>query len=238
MEGVPPDLEPDVIMKKKGKNAKLKNKLKFVQDSESNQLIDSSQAKSVSSLVNKFESEALPISSIIPSEAGNAENSKLVSMAFDSPPVVKNEAILPNCSNLNPQFPPDVANLKNHVSPCLFNTECSSPSVIFHGSVNPTKVVTDSIEVLSQSVVEFEKDIAQLCSPGEKNYMIAFWNGLSVKEKERFVHGLRFTKKKYNNGIEADEDKMDAIDDVKKISLVSQRNEILMNWKDLSDKEK
>ncbi|KAL7586020.1 hypothetical protein Lser_V15G46368 [Lactuca serriola] len=288
MEGVPPDLEPDIIMRKKGKNAKVKNKLKIVQDSDSMQLIDSSQAKSVSSLVNKFESEAIPISSIIPSEAGNADNSKLVSMTFDSLSEVKNEVILPNCSksnlqfppdvanlknhdspclfnsensklvsmaldsplavknediipnssNLNPQYLPDVANLKNHVSPCLFNTECSSPSVIFHSSLNPTKVMTDSIEVLSQSVVEFEKDIVQLCSPGEKNSMIAFWNGLSVKEKEGFVHGLRFTKKKYNNGIETDDDKMDAIDDVKKISLVSQRNEILMNWKDLSDKKK
>ncbi|CAI9288728.1 unnamed protein product, partial [Lactuca saligna] len=66
----------------------------------------------------------------------------------------------------------------------------------------------------------------------------AFWNGLSVNEKEGFVHGLRFTKKKYNNGIEADEDKVDAIDDVKKISLVSQRNEMLLNWKDLPDKKK
>ncbi|CAI9283424.1 unnamed protein product [Lactuca saligna] len=238
MEGVPPDLEPDVIMKKKGKNAKSKNKLKFVLDADSNQLNDPLKAKSVTSLVNKFESEANPITSKIPSEAGNSENSKLVSMVLDSSPVVKNEAILPNCSNLNTLIAPDVANLKNYVSPCSFNTECTSPSIILHGSVNSIKEEEDSIDGLSQPVIEFEKDIAQFCGPREKNAMMVFWNGLSVSEKEGFVHGLRFTKKKYNSGIEADDDMVDSIDDVKKISMVSQRNEVLLNWKDLTDKKK
>ncbi|CAI9264418.1 unnamed protein product [Lactuca saligna] len=58
MEGVPPDLEPDVIMRKKGKNAKLKKKLKPVLDNEPNQLNVPLKAKSVTTLVNKFESEA------------------------------------------------------------------------------------------------------------------------------------------------------------------------------------
>ncbi|KAL7586017.1 hypothetical protein Lser_V15G46367 [Lactuca serriola] len=238
MEGVPPDLEPEVIMRKKGKNAKVKNKLKFVQDSDSKQFIDSSQAKSVSSLVNKFESEAIPINSIIPSEAGIIENSKLVSMASDSSSSMKIEDFNPNCLILNSQMSPNIANLKNHDIPCTLNTECSSPSVILHGSNFSIKEEMDSVDVLSHPVAEFEKDIAQFCGIGEKNAMMAFWNGLSVNEKEGFVHGLRFTKKKYNNEIEAEEDKVNAIDDVKKISLVSQRNEMLLNWKDLPDKKK
>ncbi|CAI9274222.1 unnamed protein product [Lactuca saligna] len=221
----------------RGKNVNSKNKLKSVLDVDSSQLNVPLKAKSVTSLVNKFESEANPIVPKIPSEAGNSENSKLVSMVLDSSPVVKNEVIQSNCSNLNTQIAPDVAILINYVSPCSFNTECTFPSIILHGSANPIKKEEDSIDGLSQPVIEFEKDIAQFCGPGEKNAMMAFWNG-SASEKEGFVHGLRFTKKKYNSSIEADDDIVDSIDDVKKISLVSQRNEVLLNWKDLTNKKK
>ncbi|CAI9264420.1 unnamed protein product [Lactuca saligna] len=195
-------------------------------------------AKSDTSLINKFESEASLIAPKIPSEAGNSENSKLDSMVLDSSSVVKNEVIQSNCLNLSSQIAPDVAVLKNYVSPCSIKIDCAFPSIILHVSINSIKKEEESIDGLSQPVIEFEKDIAQFCGPGEKNAMMAFWNGLSINEKEGFVHGLRFTKKKYNSGIDADDDIVDSIDDVKKISLVSQRNEMLLNWKDLTNKKK
>lgn len=34
--------------------------------------------------------------------------------------------------------------------------------------------------------------------------MMVFWNCLSASEKEGFVHGLRFMKKKYNSGSDAE----------------------------------
>nr|KAJ0228331.1 hypothetical protein LSAT_V11C100000060 [Lactuca sativa] len=67
---------------------------------------------------------------------------------------------------------------------------------------------------------------------------MTFWNCLSASEKEGFVHGLRFTKKKYDRGNDADNSIEDSIDSMKKISSVSQRNELLLNWKDLSNKKK
>lgn len=91
---------------------------------------------------------------------------------------------------------------------------------------------------LSSPVIEFEKDIAQFCCPGEKNAMMVFWNCLSASEKEGFVHGLRFTKKKYNSSSDVENSIEDSIDNVKKISSVSQRNDLLLNWKDLSNKKK
>ncbi|KAL7586762.1 hypothetical protein Lser_V15G36129 [Lactuca serriola] len=55
--GVPPDLEPDVIMKRKGKNANPRNKLKIDSGQASKLPSDPLKAKSVTLLVNKFESE-------------------------------------------------------------------------------------------------------------------------------------------------------------------------------------
>ncbi|CAH1428818.1 unnamed protein product [Lactuca virosa] len=57
MKGVPPDLEPDVIMKRKGKNANSRNKSKSDSGEGSKMPIDPLKAKSVSLLINKFESE-------------------------------------------------------------------------------------------------------------------------------------------------------------------------------------
>ncbi|CAI9264419.1 unnamed protein product [Lactuca saligna] len=68
--------------------------------------------------------------------------------------------------------------------------------------------------------------------------MMVFWNGLTLSEKEGFVHGLRFIKKKYNKEGEFDSSFDDSIDNVKKLSSVSQRNDILMNWKELNQKKK
>ncbi|CAI9299947.1 unnamed protein product [Lactuca saligna] len=102
----------------------------------------------------------------------------------------------------------------------------------------PIKKEEESIEGLSSPVREFENDITQLCSPGEKDAMMLFWNGLSTNEKEGFVHGLRFIKKKYNNEGEIDSSFDDSIDKIRKLSSVSQRNDILMNWKDLNQKQK
>ncbi|CAI9274210.1 unnamed protein product [Lactuca saligna] len=95
-----------------------------------------------------------------------------------------------------------------------------------------------SMEDSSSPVFEFEKDITQFCSPGEKEAMMVFWNGLTLSEKEGFVHGLRFIKKKYNKEGEFDSSLDDSIDNVKKLSSVSQRNDILMNWKELNQKKK
>lgn len=63
MEGVPRDLEPDIIMKKKGKNANTRNKSKLEYGDVPKLSIDSPISKSVTTLVNKFELEAnFPIS--------------------------------------------------------------------------------------------------------------------------------------------------------------------------------
>ncbi|CAI9288726.1 unnamed protein product [Lactuca saligna] len=175
--GVPPDLEPDVIMRKKGKNAKLKNKLKSILDNESNQLNDPLKAKSVTTLVNKFESEANLI------DRKNSSELKVEATADK----------IDNSGN-----------------------EIAKPS-------NGSEV--DAMAPLIGSI-------------GEKEAMMVFWNGLTLSEKEGFVHGLRFIKKKYNKEGEFDSSYDDSIDNVKKLSSVSQRNDILMNWKDLNQKKK
>ncbi|CAH1428817.1 unnamed protein product [Lactuca virosa] len=105
----------------------------------------------------------------------------------------------------------------------------AGPSVVSPVLGNPIKK-EDGLNVgLTSPVIEFEKVIAQFCCPGEKNAMMVFWNCLSASEKEGFVHGLRFTKKKYNSGSDAENSIEDSIDNIKKISSVSQRNELLLN---------
>nr|KAJ0226858.1 hypothetical protein LSAT_V11C100000010 [Lactuca sativa] len=162
-------------------------------------LIDSPKAKSVTSLVNKFESEAI---------SHDPKTLTGISM-LDSP------------------------NLDKTLSDSVSNSPMA-PSI----SCVPIKKKEESIEDLSSPVREFENDIANLCSPGEKDAMLIFWNGLTTSEKEGFVHGLRFTKKKYNSEGESDSAFDDSIDSIRKLSSVSQRNDILMNWKDLNDKKK
>ncbi|CAI9274214.1 unnamed protein product [Lactuca saligna] len=210
MEGVPPDLEPDVIMRKKGKNAKLKNKLKSVLDNESNQLNVPLKAKSVTTLVNKFESEANLI------DRKNSLELK-VDTSTDKIDNSGNEIAKPSIGSEVDAMAPLMAPLVNYIT---------------------IKKEEVSIEDSSSPVFEFEKDITQFCIPGEKEAMMVFWNGLTLSEKEGFVHGLRFIKKKYNKEGEFDSSFDDSIDNVKKLSSVSQRNDILMNWKELNQKKK
>ncbi|CAI9265117.1 unnamed protein product [Lactuca saligna] len=82
----------------------------------------------------------------------------------------------------------------------------------------PIKKEEGLIEGLSTPVREFENDIALFCSHGEKDVMLCFWNGLTTNEKEGFVHGLRFTKKKYNHEGESDSAFDDSIDNIRKLS--------------------
>ncbi|CAI9261135.1 unnamed protein product [Lactuca saligna] len=210
MEGVPPDLEPDVIMRKKGKNAKLKNKLKLVLDSESNQLNDTLKAKSVTTLVNKFELEAISIDRKISSELTGE-------VSADKSDSSGNEIVKPSSDSEVDAMAPLMTPLVNYIT---------------------VKKEEVSTEDLSSPVLEFEKDITQFCSPGEKEAMMVFWNSLTLNEKEGFVHGLRFIKKKYNKEGEFDSSFDESIDNVKKLSSVSHRNDILMKWKELNQKKK
>nr|KAJ0214120.1 hypothetical protein LSAT_V11C400228590 [Lactuca sativa] len=89
---------------------------------------------------------------------------------------------------------------------------------------NSIKMEDGLIDEVSSSVIEFEKDIAQFCCPREKNAMMTFWNCLSASEKEGFVHGLRFTKKKYDSGKDADNSIEDPIDSMKKTASKVEAN--------------
>nr|KAJ0225528.1 hypothetical protein LSAT_V11C100000020 [Lactuca sativa] len=204
MVGVPPDLEPDVIMRKKGKIVNSKNKSKEASINVQEMIANPVPPKSVSLLVKKFDSDAKSPDSKEEGKFGNT---------FNEGTVIENSS---NSSDVN------------------FDAASMAPLT----NCNPIKMEDGMIEGLSSPVHEFEKDIELFCSPGEKDAMLCFWNGLSSNEKEGFVHGLRFIKKKYNKEGEYDSEFDDSIDNIRKISSVSQRNDILMNWKDLNQKKK
>nr|KAJ0209365.1 hypothetical protein LSAT_V11C400156980 [Lactuca sativa] len=204
MEGVPPDLEPDVIMSKKGKGAKSKTKAKGVSDGDKEMITIPIQSKSVSVLVKKFDIDV------------NSSESK--------------EVVKLNVTDTDG----DDLLASSIASSTILNASSMAPMI----NSNPVKKEEGHIGGLSSPVREFEKDIALFCSPGEKDAMMIFWNGLSDNEKEGFVHGLSFTKKKYGNEGEPKFSTDDSIDCIKKLSSVSQRNEFLMNWKNLNHKKK
>nr|KAJ0197829.1 hypothetical protein LSAT_V11C700342400 [Lactuca sativa] len=201
-------------------------------------LIDSPKSITVTSLVKKFESEAISHEPKNLNEVSNLDTPKMDKKLSDSPSNVGNEDIQIDSKDLNSSIESDDAELKLFVSPSPVKSDCDVSPMNFPGFFNSVKMEEGVMNVLSSPVLEFEKDIAQHCSLGEKNAMMTFWNCLTVNEKEGFVHGLRFTKKKYNSGNEPEGSIVDSIDDVKRISLVSQRNELLLNWKDLSSKKK
>lgn len=234
MEGVPPDIEPDVIMSKKGKGAKSRNKLKSDSGDVPKVLIDASKAKSVSNLVNKFESEVnLPGFKGL-NEVSNPDNDRSGSKLSDSSSGEGIGAMLSDNKEPIEDGLIDFAKIGSESSSSHSVADFNGSYVFPISNSQSIKKEDGSISDLSSPVLEFEKDIALFCSPGEKNSMMIFWNSLFVKEKEGFVHGLRFTKKKYNVENAQSDAVDDSIDNIKKFSSVSQRNDYLMNWKDLS----
>ncbi|CAI9274209.1 unnamed protein product [Lactuca saligna] len=149
-------------------------------------------AKSVTTLINKFESEANLIDRKISSELKGE-------VSADKSDNSGNEIVKPSNGSEVDAMAPLMTPLVNYIT---------------------IKKEEVSIEDLSSPVLEFEKDITQFCSPGEKEAMMVFWNGLTLNEKEGFVHGLRFIKKKYNKEGEFDSSFDDSIDNVKKLSSV------------------
>ncbi|CAI9261239.1 unnamed protein product [Lactuca saligna] len=188
MEGVPPDIEPDVIMskKKKRKGAKSRNKQK---------------------------------TDIETPSGGGKEAIPIAIKSSDSPIVKEGEVLGSKASSIN------------------LSDDVAASSVVTPSISTSIKMEKRSFGDLVSLVHEFEKDITQFCSLGEKNSMLVFWNSLSASEKEGFVHGLRFTKRKYNNGNDSENSFEESIDNVKKLSSVSHRNDLLLRWKDLSNKK-
>lgn len=247
MEGVPPDLEPDVIMKKKGKSVVVRNKLKSDSGNVPVASSDLLKAKSVSVLVNKFESETILTESNDLGDAIIRDSSKSELNSLDSSindgSVMKSIEIKGmdagivgsaiGSSSVNVGSSIELKLSSNSVIANVAGASMVSPDM----SIPITKV-EGVVSSLSPAVIEFENDIMKFCKPGEKIPMMVFWNSLTNHEKEGFVHGLRFTKKKYNSGNESDYSAEDSIDNIKKLSSVSQRNDLLLNWKDLSPEKK